>query len=177
MGKGKGGHSGFLLGGQSSGHNSGMPRTIRASVGGVCYHVLNRSNASRPVFHKWEDFAVLASLWEDAYERLLMRLLGWCLAESSPLGRVAVRRGVLAANQSRQPRAGVQPPPPRQTEVKPMILYPTTENQNVPFSFPSSTAWSDAPQSAMALCRDGATDDRSYVAVSQETVDNNGGGL
>ena len=112
--------------------------------------MLNRSNASRPVFHKWEDFAVLASLWEDAYERLLMRLLGWCLAESFPLGRMAVRRGVLAANHSRPPRAGIQPPPPRQTEAKRMIQYPTTENKNVPILFGSIIAHGlrDAKQAA-----------------------------
>ena len=28
-----------------------MPRTARASVGGVCYHVLNRGNARAEVFH------------------------------------------------------------------------------------------------------------------------------
>jgi len=48
----------------------------------------------------------------------------------------AVRRGVLAADHRRPPRAGVQPPPPRQTETKRMILCPTIEKQNVPF-FPS----------------------------------------
>ena len=48
----------------------------------------------------------------------------------------AVRRGVLAADHSRPPRAGVQPPPPRQAEAERMILYPTIEKQNVPFSHP-----------------------------------------
>jgi RHS repeat-associated protein len=32
-----------------------MPRTARASVGGNCYHLLNRGNARRQVFHKPED--------------------------------------------------------------------------------------------------------------------------
>jgi putative transposase len=33
-----------------------MPRTARASVGGVCYHVLNRGNAQREVFHPSEYY-------------------------------------------------------------------------------------------------------------------------
>jgi putative transposase len=33
-----------------------MPRTARAPVGGVCYHVLNRGNARRPVFPKDGDY-------------------------------------------------------------------------------------------------------------------------
>jgi len=47
----------------------------------------------------------------------------------------ALRRGVVAADHRRPPRAEVQPPRPRQTEVKRMIRYPTIEKQNVPFSF------------------------------------------
>jgi hypothetical protein len=33
-----------------------MPRTIRASQAGYCYHVLNRGNARSEVFHKPEDY-------------------------------------------------------------------------------------------------------------------------
>jgi hypothetical protein len=29
-----------------------MPRTARASVGGICYHVINRGNAQIDVFAK-----------------------------------------------------------------------------------------------------------------------------
>ena len=29
-----------------------MPRTERASVGEICYHVLNRGNARKDVFHE-----------------------------------------------------------------------------------------------------------------------------
>jgi hypothetical protein len=70
------GHSDFLLGGQSSGQNGGTPRTARAPVRWVCFHVLNCGNASRPVFHKAVDFAPFAALLEDACGRLLMRLRG-----------------------------------------------------------------------------------------------------
>jgi len=39
-----------------------MPRTRRASVGGICYHVMNRGNGRSTVFHQptdYEDFVAL----------------------------------------------------------------------------------------------------------------------
>ena len=56
-----------------------MARTARASVGGVCYHVINRGNARKEVFHKEEDFAAFVGLMEEANERLPMRVVAWCL--------------------------------------------------------------------------------------------------
>jgi putative transposase len=56
-----------------------MPRTARASLGGWCYHVLNRGNARAEVFHKEEDYAAFVALFEPACERLPMRILGYCL--------------------------------------------------------------------------------------------------
>ena len=56
-----------------------MARTSRASVGGVCYHVLNRGNVRQEVFHKQADYVAFLDLMEDAGERLPMRLLAWCL--------------------------------------------------------------------------------------------------
>jgi putative transposase len=56
-----------------------MARTARASVGGVCYHVLNRGNAREKVFHKKEDYIAFLDLVEEAGERLPMRVLAWCL--------------------------------------------------------------------------------------------------
>lgn len=56
-----------------------MPRTARASVGNVCYHVLNRGNGRAEVFHKDDDFAAFVDLLAEANERLPMRLLGYCL--------------------------------------------------------------------------------------------------
>jgi len=56
-----------------------MPRTARASRANWCYHVLNRGNGRAEVFHKEEDFAGFARLFEPACERLPMRVLGWCL--------------------------------------------------------------------------------------------------
>ncbi|HEX5471316.1 MAG TPA: transposase [Lacipirellulaceae bacterium] len=56
-----------------------MPRTARASVGGICYHVLNRGNARADVFHKDADFIAFLKLIADANERLPMRVLAYCL--------------------------------------------------------------------------------------------------
>ena len=56
-----------------------MPRTARASVGGVCYHVINRGNGRARVFHKDRDFQAFTDLFEPACERLPMRILAWCL--------------------------------------------------------------------------------------------------
>jgi putative transposase len=56
-----------------------MPRTARASVGGVCYHVINRGNACGEVFHKVDDYAAFVKLLDDAHRRLPMRVLAYCL--------------------------------------------------------------------------------------------------
>ncbi|MBI3464668.1 MAG: transposase, partial [Planctomycetes bacterium] len=56
-----------------------MPRTARASVGGMCYHVINRGNARGTVFHKDADYQAFVDLIGDACQRLPMRVLGYCL--------------------------------------------------------------------------------------------------
>jgi putative transposase len=56
-----------------------MPRTARAAVGGMCYHVLNRGNARGEVFHKPDDYAAFLELLPLAVDRLPMRVLGFCL--------------------------------------------------------------------------------------------------
>jgi putative transposase len=56
-----------------------MPRTARASVGGTCYHVLNRGNARQEVFQKTGDYKAFIDLLHRACERIAMRLLGYCL--------------------------------------------------------------------------------------------------
>lgn len=56
-----------------------MPRTLRASLGGLTYHVLNRGNARAEVFHKTEDYAAFLGLVSESSVRLPMRLLGYCL--------------------------------------------------------------------------------------------------
>ena len=56
-----------------------MPRTARASVGGVCYHVINRGNARAEVFHQDADYATFVKLLATACERIPMRVLAYCL--------------------------------------------------------------------------------------------------
>ncbi|HEY7427488.1 MAG TPA: transposase [Gemmataceae bacterium] len=56
-----------------------MPRNPRASQGGFCYHVLNRGNGRRTVFHKDGDFTAFVKLLRQAAERTPVRLLAYCL--------------------------------------------------------------------------------------------------
>src|SRR5205085_2129146 len=56
-----------------------MPRAARDALGGYCYHVLNRGNGRRTVFHKPGDFAAFARLLREAGQRIDMRLVGYCL--------------------------------------------------------------------------------------------------
>ncbi len=55
-----------------------MPRTARASIGGVCYHVMNRGNKKAQVFHDGEDYQYFLSLITRASERVPMRVLAYC---------------------------------------------------------------------------------------------------
>jgi len=56
-----------------------MPRTARASVGDLCYHVINRGNARATVFHKDGDYQAFLDLIAAGCDRLPMRVLGFCL--------------------------------------------------------------------------------------------------
>ena len=56
-----------------------MPRTARASAGGVCYHVMNRGNAHVRVFHDPDDYREFIQLFSPACQRLPMRILSYCL--------------------------------------------------------------------------------------------------
>jgi len=56
-----------------------MPRPHRTTSGGICYHVLNRGNGRRTVFHKPDDYAALLKLIVEANERLCLGLLAYCL--------------------------------------------------------------------------------------------------
>ena len=56
-----------------------MPRTARASVGGYCYHVLNRGNGRAQVFHNADDHHAFVRLLQKACARVPMRLVGFCL--------------------------------------------------------------------------------------------------
>ena len=67
-----------------------MPRTARAAVGGLCYHVINRGNARGEVFHKPEDYAAFCRLLQEAADRgadAVANLLPYAASFSSgPLG-------------------------------------------------------------------------------------------
>ncbi len=56
-----------------------MPRTARASVGGICYHVLNRGNGRATVFDKPADYAAFVELIDAACARDPMRVPAYCL--------------------------------------------------------------------------------------------------
>jgi putative transposase len=56
-----------------------MPRTARASVGGICYHVVNRGNNRAKVFHKPEDLSAFVTTIADACEYRPMRVLSYCV--------------------------------------------------------------------------------------------------
>ena len=56
-----------------------MPRTARASVGGICYHVINRGNARQEVFLKKGDYQAFIELIGRASERVRMRVLAYCV--------------------------------------------------------------------------------------------------
>jgi len=56
-----------------------MPRTARASVGGICHHVINRGNGRQEVFRKSGDYKAFVDLLEQASTRVRMRMLGYCV--------------------------------------------------------------------------------------------------
>ena len=56
-----------------------MPRTARASVGNLAYHVFNRGNGRATVFHDDDDFANFVRLIGEASERVAMRVVAYCV--------------------------------------------------------------------------------------------------
>jgi putative transposase len=56
-----------------------MARTARASIGGICYHVINRGNGQAEVFHKTEDYYRFTEMMQQSCVRLPLRVVGWCL--------------------------------------------------------------------------------------------------
>jgi hypothetical protein len=82
------------------GENCTMPRTARASVGGYCYHALNRGNGRTRVFHEPDDYHGFVRLLRQASARLPMRLprhSGWLNHVQTPQTEaelVALRRSV-----------------------------------------------------------------------------------
>jgi putative transposase len=56
-----------------------MPRTARASVGGLIYHALNRGNRRQAVFHEPADYDAFLDAVAGARRRLPLDLFGYCL--------------------------------------------------------------------------------------------------
>ena len=56
-----------------------MPRAARAAAGGVCYHVINRGNGRRQVFHKDGDYHAFLKGLAHAGVEIAMPALGFCL--------------------------------------------------------------------------------------------------
>src|SRR5262245_60132813 len=56
-----------------------MPRRARSIQGGYVYHVLNRSNMRAALFRKEEDYAGFERILEEAFHRVPLRILGYCV--------------------------------------------------------------------------------------------------
>ena len=56
-----------------------MPRTARAAVGGMCYHVLNRGNNRAEIFHSAADYARFVALLGEAQAKVSMEVFAACL--------------------------------------------------------------------------------------------------
>jgi putative transposase len=56
-----------------------MPRTARAAVGGIVYHVLNRGNNRAAIFRKPQDFEAFATLLAEGRERAAIDVFAFCL--------------------------------------------------------------------------------------------------
>jgi len=77
-----------------------LPRTARAFVAGIWYHVLNRGNPRAAVFHKAADYDAFLKTMADATARLPVELLGYFLMPNHfhlvirPRAEVDLGRGV-----------------------------------------------------------------------------------
>lgn len=56
-----------------------MPRTARAAQGGLIYHVLNRGNDRKQIFHEDADYAAFIKLLVLGRERAEISVLAYCL--------------------------------------------------------------------------------------------------
>ncbi len=56
-----------------------MPRRARSIQGGCVYQVLNRSNARATLFLKEEDYAAFERILDEAYLRVPLRILVYCV--------------------------------------------------------------------------------------------------
>src|SRR5688572_23335174 len=56
-----------------------MGRPLRAAVGDVIYHVLNRANGRLPLFETPADYEAFEKVLAEAHVRFPMRTLAYCL--------------------------------------------------------------------------------------------------
>lgn len=56
-----------------------MPRRARATIGGLAYHVLNRSNGRATLFRKLADYEAFARTLREAHDRSPLRILSFCV--------------------------------------------------------------------------------------------------
>ncbi len=56
-----------------------MPRIARSAAGGLAYHVINRGNGRRTVFHKDADYEAFLKAMAHACVEVPMPVLGYCL--------------------------------------------------------------------------------------------------
>jgi hypothetical protein len=60
-----------------------MPRTARASVGGMCYHVLNRGNRRAEVFHKDGDYQAFVKAKREKGSGFFLTCVVWIVTMSA----------------------------------------------------------------------------------------------
>jgi putative transposase len=56
-----------------------MPRPLRNALGGIVYHVLNRSNGRMTLFATDGDYQAFEETLRQAYERIPLGILSYCL--------------------------------------------------------------------------------------------------
>jgi len=56
-----------------------MPRSHRADIGGLAYHVLNRANSRTKIFRVDQDYAAFEKVLRQGSKRVGMRILAYCL--------------------------------------------------------------------------------------------------
>ena len=56
-----------------------MPRRLRMDLGNIVYHVLNRRVSRMAMFDKGEDYAAFEKALDEAYRKVPMRVLAYCL--------------------------------------------------------------------------------------------------
>ncbi len=56
-----------------------MARRLRIDRGGMAYHVLNRRVGRLPLFEKHDDYVAFEKVLDEAYGKMPMRVIGYCL--------------------------------------------------------------------------------------------------